>query len=121
MSQLAEKYPGLIIIGSGGNINKLFRLADLPVKSKITFPVEKLRQLNDTLKKYSVEERSLQYKLRTDRADVITYAGDIFLMIAECTRTENILVPTIGLVDGIIDSLYIKNHPKKSQTGSPDE
>ena len=51
LNKLREQYPVITIIGSGGNINKLFRLAKLPAKNKMTLPVEKLVQLNNTLKK----------------------------------------------------------------------
>ena len=54
LNKLREQYPVITIIGSGGNINKLFRLAKLPAKNKMTLPVEKLVQLNNTLKNYSV-------------------------------------------------------------------
>ena len=110
LNKLREQYPVITIIGSGGNINKLFRLAKLPAKNKMTLPVEKLVQLNNTLKNYSLEERARLYNLKPDRADVITNAADIFLLVAEHTQAKHIVVPTIGLVDGIIDSLYLQHH-----------
>ena len=110
LNKLRKQYPVITIIGSGGNINKLFRLAKLPAKNKMTLPVEKLVQLNNTLKNYSLEERARLYNLKPDRADVITNAADIFLLVAEHTQAKHIVVPTIGLVDGIIDSLYLQHH-----------
>ena len=62
------------------------------------------------LKNYSLEERARLYNLKPDRADVITNAADIFLLVAEHTQAKHIVVPTIGLVDGIIDSLYLQHH-----------
>lgn len=110
MTQFAQLYPGLQIIGSGGNINKLFRIALSPAKTDLAFPVEKLQELNGQLKALTTEERMAKYKLRPDRADVITHAADIFLEVAGHTGARTILVPTIGLSDGIIDSLYVKAH-----------
>ena len=98
LNKLRKQYPVITIIGSGGNINKLFRLAKLPAKNKMTLPVEKLVQ------------RARLYNLKPDRADVITNAADIFLLVAEHTQAKHIVVPTIGLVDGIIDSLYLQHH-----------
>ena len=109
LSQFATQYPNLCIIGSGGNINKLFRLADGTGKGNIKFPVDKLQQLNSQLKEMSTEERIVKFNLRPDRADVISYAADIFLEVAAQTQATTILVPTIGLVDGIIDSLYAQD------------
>lgn len=115
LNKIAGQYKDITIIGSGGNINKLFRLAEIPSKNNINLPVSKLQQLNNKLKKYTAEERAVQYKLRLDRADVITNAADIFLTVAEHSGTTNIMVPTIGLADGIIDSLYLKHKAEKEQ------
>lgn len=109
LSLFATQYPNLCIIGSGGNINKLFRLADGTGKGNIKFPVDRLQQLNSQLKEMSTEERIAKFNLRPDRADVISYAADIFLEVATQTQATTILVPTIGLVDGIIDSLYAQD------------
>jgi len=54
-------------------------------------------------------QRMEAYNLKDDRADVIVPAAEIFLVIAEAVRAEYVHVPVIGLVDGIIDSLYEKN------------
>lgn len=113
MNHFATLYPDLRIIGSGGNINKLFRLADIPGKNGIELPVDKLQELNEQLKLLTTEERMVKYNLRPDRADVISHAADIFLEVAAQTGAQVILVPTIGLVDGIIDSLYEKVKGKK--------
>ena len=85
---IAGTIPGQHDHRSGGNIKKLFRLAKLPAKNKMTLPVEKLVQLNNTLKNYSLEERARLYNLKPDRADVITNAADIFLLVAEHTQVE---------------------------------
>lgn len=113
LTQLAEIYPDIIIIGSGGNINKLFRLSDQYNKQSIVFPIAELEKLTTVLKSYSLEERMKEFKLKPDRADVIIPAADIFLHIAKYTKATTILVPTIGLVDGMIDSLYEKNVERK--------
>ncbi|WP_106831673.1 Ppx/GppA phosphatase family protein [Parabacteroides pacaensis] len=113
LTQLAEIYPDIIIIGSGGNINKLFRLSDQYNKKSIVFPIASLEKLATVLKSYSLEDRMKEFKLKPDRADVIIPAADIFLHIAKYTKATTILVPTIGLVDGMIDSLYEKNVERK--------
>ena len=111
----AAKYPGLIIIGSGGNINKLYRLADEKDKEASTFSVDALRTLYESLKQYSSEERRKLFKLKPDRAEVIVPAAEIFLDVAKHAKSELIWVPTIGLADGIIDSLYTRNLEKSSK------
>lgn len=109
LAELAKSYPGTNIIGSGGNINKLYRLVEKKNKKKMTMLVSTLQELHTRLKALSVEERMEQFGLKPDRADVIVPAGNIFLTIAEIIGATYIHVPVIGLSDGIIDELYMQN------------
>lgn len=108
LKAMAAEYPGLMMIGSGGNINKLFRLAEEKDLQTAMLPVESLRTLAEELRKYEPKERAKQFNLKPDRAEVIVPAADIFLEVARCSGAGLIWVPTIGLVDGIIDSLYAR-------------
>ena len=101
------------IIGSGGNINKLFRLADKKDKKLQRLPVSSLQTVYDVLKPLTPEERVEAFSLKQDRADVIVPAAEIFLKIAEVVHAEYIYVPVIGLSDGIIDNLYAKSLEKE--------
>ena len=83
MAELARQYPDTNIIGSGGNINKLYRLAEKKDKKAQRMTVETLRGLYDELSVLSVEERMDKFSLKPDRADVIVPAGNIFLTDAE--------------------------------------
>lgn len=109
MTALVLSYSQINIIGSGGNINKLYRLADKKDKKQKRMTVDTLRQLYDSLKVLTVEERMEQYGLKSDRADVIVPAGTIFLTIADLIQAAFIYVPVIGLSDGIIDNLYVND------------
>ena len=109
MAELALSYPQTNLIGSGGNINKLYRLAEKKDKKQPRMTVTTLRQLHESLKGLSVEERMTQFNLKPDRADVIVPAGEIFLTIADLMQATYIYVPVIGLSDGIIDSLYARD------------
>ena len=108
MATLAQSYPGTNIIGSGGNINKLYRLAEKKDKKQLRITVPTLRELYDDLQSLSVDERMEKYSLKADRADVIVPAGNIFLTIADIIGAEYIYVPIIGVADGIIDGLYAR-------------
>ena len=94
------------IIGSGGNINKLYRLADKKDKKTQRMPVSVLQALYDELSLLTPEQRMETYNLKADRADVIVPAARVFLAIASVVKAEYVHVPVIGLADGIIDSLY---------------
>lgn len=99
-------YP-LTAIGSGGNINKLFKMADRKENKPLT--LAKIQEVYSFLKEFTVEERITRLGLNPDRADVIVPATKIFLTVMKTAVIDKILVPQIGLSDGIIHLLYEKN------------
>lgn len=105
LEKYAEEFPGTKIIGSGGNINRLFRLAKVKGDSR-SLPVATLKQQYAELAPLSLEERMEQFKLKDDRADVIIPAAEIFLLVARSLKCEDILVPNISLADSIVDGIY---------------
>ena len=112
MDALRDAYPGLQIIGSGGNINKLYSLSGK--KSDGQLPVATLQKLYNRLKPLDPEQRMEQFRLNPDRADVIVPAAEIFLTIARHVEAATIFVPTIGIIDGLTHTLcadYLRNHP----------
>lgn len=114
MKDLALSYPGINIIGSGGNINKLIKLVRGRDTRYSRMTVSSLKELYGKLKDMTVEQRMEEYAMKPDRADVIVPAARIFLTIADITEAVYIYVPVIGLADGIIDGLYTKNIMKKA-------
>lgn len=102
---IAEKYRDIQIIGSGGNINKLYKLAREKDDAAKSFSVEELSRMYHQLKPLSVEQRMRVFDLKADRADVIIPASEIFLHIASIVNAKRIIVPVIGVADGIIDGL----------------
>lgn len=113
LMKVTEGVAAINIIGSGGNINKLFRLADKKDKKLQRLPVSSLQTVYDVLKPLTPEERVEAFSLKQDRADVIVPAAEIFLKIAEVVHAEYIYVPVIGLSDGIVDNLYAKSLEKE--------
>lgn len=105
LGALAQGIAEINIIGSGGNINKLYRLATRKESRRQHLPVESLRAVYEKLAPLSLDERMEKFGLKADRADVIVPAAEIFLRIAAAIRARYISVPVIGLADGIIDSL----------------
>jgi len=104
LTGIKEKFAPVEIIGSGGNINKLHRLAKLGKEEVLI--TTKLEEIYQQLIKLTVEERMSMYDLNIDRADVIVPASEIFLYIADIAGITEIYVPTFGLVDGIVHNLY---------------
>ena len=107
----AEKYPNIVIVVSGVNINKLSRLFHESSKKakKNILPVSSLQRLHDDMKPMTINERIAKYGLKTDRADVIIPAAEIFMTVAQAIGCSEIHVPNISLADGIIDGLYKKS------------
>lgn len=115
MQHIVQGLDHINIIGSGGNINKLYRMAEVKDKEQQRLPISSLRQVYEQLKPLSVEERIEQFALKEDRADVIIPAAEIFLRIASIVRAEYVHVPVIGLADGIIDDLYVQRETRIPQ------
>jgi len=94
----------IVAIGSGGNINKINKLA----KKKLVKPlsIDQLVEINAILSRYSFEERISILGLNPDRADVIVPAAKIYIHIMKTANIQNIIVPQIGVADGIVHQLY---------------
>ena len=92
------------LIGSGGNINKLFKMSGRTEGKPISYIY--LNAQYQFLKKMSFDERVSELSLNPDRADVIIPATKIYLSAMKWSGARKIYVPKIGLSDGIIKSLF---------------
>ena len=106
--ELTKGVENIRIVGSGGNINKLYRLAPKKERTKDTLHIDTLSRIYTRLSALSLEQRMREYALRASRADVIVPAAQLFLMVANLVKADTILVPTVGLADGIINELASK-------------
>lgn len=97
-------------IGSGGNINKIFKMIGRKEKP---LPFEKLKELHIALKLHDIDDRMEFFGLNPDRADVIVPAAKIYLSMMKASGAEEIIVPQIGLADGIVHQLHFQSN--KSQ------
>ena len=107
LAEMGRKYQPSAIIGSGGNINKAQKLLNKKDKESITRP--ELDMLYRYIKSFSFAERVHTMRLATYRADVIVPAMKIFLTVCNQCNIEEILVPKMGLSDGIIRTLYAQH------------
>ncbi len=111
LAQIKESYGEVQVVGSGGNINKLLRLGAPAERAKVnSLKYANLQGVYDELVKYTSEERMIRFRLKPDRADVIIPAAEIFLLVGRIICCEKIIVPTKGLSDGIIESIYKEQH-----------
>lgn len=107
----AQGKGSITAIGSGGNINKLYKMSEK--KGSEPLPYKKLKLLAAKIESYSPKDRVKILGLNPDRADVIVPAAKILLTIMKCADIKNIMVPEIGLSDGIVRGLYQKYKAKK--------
>ena len=96
----------LFLIGTGGNINKIYKITSSKNDNIIT--LNDLKNFKNSICQLSYSERIIKYQLNPDRADVILPALKIYLNVLKWSGASKILVPRIGLSDGIIQELIIK-------------
>ncbi|MEY3542276.1 MAG: hypothetical protein RLZZ204_1088 [Bacteroidota bacterium] len=104
LKDITKDFPKLTAIGTGGNINKIFSLSKR--KDGKPLDIDLLRAYYKEFSSCSLEERIQLYQLREDRADVIVPALLIYTQVMKWSSIGEILVPKIGLVDGLIQHLY---------------
>ncbi|WP_421762963.1 Ppx/GppA phosphatase family protein [Ekhidna sp.] len=101
-------------VGTGGNINKLFELSGSSPKSR-KMSLETLTKTQDVLKNLTLEDRLNKLQLNPDRADVIIPASDIYVAVMKAAKAKKIIVPDVGLKDGINYHLYQTKHPESDK------
>ncbi|TPV31554.1 exopolyphosphatase [Paucihalobacter ruber] len=104
-----EAFDKIDLIGSGGNINKIFKESGKSIGKPLTYFY--LTNYYNMLQTYSYEERITELNLNQDRADVIIPATRIYLSAMKWSGARDIYVPKIGLSDGIVKSIYLEVVP----------
>jgi len=94
------------LIGSGGNITRLFKMSLKGKKEPLT--IQEIQLHYNYISQFSIEDRIKLLDLKPDRADVIIPAARIFLFVLDAIEANLVYVPKIGLADGIIKCLYKK-------------
>jgi exopolyphosphatase/guanosine-5'-triphosphate,3'-diphosphate pyrophosphatase len=108
---LKVKKGRVIAVGTGGNISKIFELAKQRAGKTIT--LKKIRDIQAMIEQHSIDDRIFKLQMNPDRADVIVPAGKIYVKVMEWAKAASMLVPEVGLKDGMMLYLYEIN---KSQT-----
>lgn len=102
-----KKHDDIEAIGSGGNINRIFKDSGRKKGKPLTYKY--LTDQSKFLSSFTYEERIRDLGLNPDRADVIVHAIRIYINAMKWSKAKHIHVPKIGLSDGIIKTLYYKN------------
>ena len=104
IKSVTEQYDSVILVGSGGNINKLFKLSGK--KQELPLSYFYINSQYQFLNSLTYEQRISELGLNPDRADVIIYATRIYLNAMKWSGARNIYVPKMGLADGIVKAMY---------------
>ncbi len=103
---IRDVVPKITAVGIGGNINKIWELARKKSKS---LTIKEIEEVIQRLSKYTLEELINEWELNPDRADVITPASNVYLSVMKWAKIKEILVPCLGLKDGIMEILAEKH------------
>lgn len=106
-ANVKKEFGKVTAIGTGGNINKIFDLSGK--RNTKILPLSKVISTRDFVASHSLEDRINKLQLNPDRADVIVPASDIYITAMQWARASQILVPDVGLKDGIMQMLYEKH------------
>lgn len=99
-----SQYAKVDCIGSGGNINSIYRYSGKKVGKPLSYFY--MTSFFEKVKSYTYHERIFELQMNPDRADVIIPATRIYLSAMKWAKAKNMFVPKIGLADGIVKSLY---------------
>ncbi len=102
---ISSNMTNIALIGSGGNINKIFKISGKVDGKPLSYIY--LNSYYNFLNQMSYNDRISELDLNPDRADVIIPALRIYLKAMKWSGSNKIYVPKIGLSDGIIKSLYL--------------
>ncbi|NND88610.1 MAG: exopolyphosphatase [Flavobacteriaceae bacterium] len=103
-------YSKVQVIGSGGNINSIFKASGTKMGKPLSYFF--LVNYYEKLKSLTYHERIFDLQMNPDRADVIIPATRIYLSAMKWSKAKNIFVPKVGLADGMVRSMYLKNKAK---------
>jgi exopolyphosphatase/guanosine-5'-triphosphate,3'-diphosphate pyrophosphatase len=98
-------------VGTGGNISKLFELSQ--TKSGKAMSLKRMLETRDMIDAKSMEERIYEMQMNPDRADVIVPASNIYIQVMQWAKSRQMIVPEVGLKDGILLHLFEKNRNRK--------
>ncbi|MCJ8164565.1 phosphatase [Pontibacter sp. E15-1] len=107
----SKKYHPSRAIGTGGNINKIFEIAG-KVSGKPIFR-KQIEEVAARISAMPMQDRITELLLNPDRADVIIPASEIYLSAMKWAKVESMIVPSVGLKDGMLHSLYERYHPER--------
>ena len=106
-----RSYGKITAVGTGGNISKIFELAKIESGKELS--LSRIKSIRKMVSGLTMEQRIYDLQMNPDRADVIVPASNIYIQVMEWANAKNIIVPEVGLKDGMILHLFEKNRNNK--------
>ena len=111
VTQHTKAYSKINVIGSGGNINSIYRFSEKKVGQPLSYLF--MSNFYEKVKQYDYNQRVFELKMNPDRSDVIIPATRIYLSAMKWAKAKNMYVPKIGLADGIVKQLYSERNANR--------
>jgi exopolyphosphatase/guanosine-5'-triphosphate,3'-diphosphate pyrophosphatase len=109
---------GSITVVCGGNAEALARIAPGYLARGIpTLDMRLLDKRVAEIQRLSVVNRMKELSVRRDRAEVVAIAGIILSTLAHWLKIKFMLVPSVGLREGVIGELVEQHFRHKKKTG----
>ena len=110
-ANMKKSYGRVTAVGTGGNISKIFELAGK--KPGKTISMKTVLDVKSRIEKLTMDQRIYELQMNPDRADVIVPASDVYVKVMQWAHAQSILVPDVGLKDGMLLYLLEKNQKQK--------
>ncbi|MEJ0030784.1 MAG: phosphatase [Bacteroidota bacterium] len=111
-ANINKNFGKITAVGTGGNISKIFELAKIKPPHK-ELSLRNIKKIRDMIADKTLDQRIYELQMNPDRADVIVPASNIYIKVMEWAKANEMIVPEVGLKDGILLHLLEKN---KAQT-----
>jgi|GEM_PF-22232 len=97
-----------LLVATGGNTETLLQLCPAAAGGNLV-SLDAVRKLTLELSALPLGERMRRYNLRADRADTLVPAAQILLRVARRSGHTQLMVPGVGLKEGILEELIDKH------------
>lgn len=104
IQEISDSFDEVLMVGSGGNINRTFKLAQKQKGEMMS--LKGLKTIRETILEYDDDARMIAFDLNPDRTDVLPHALKIYTNAMKWAGSENMIVPKKGLADGIVRFLF---------------
>jgi exopolyphosphatase/guanosine-5'-triphosphate,3'-diphosphate pyrophosphatase len=107
-ANINKNHGKITAVGTGGNISKIFELAKVKPPHK-SLTLRTIKNIKDMIQDKTIDQRIYELQMNPDRADVIVPASNIYIKVMEWAKANDMIVPEVGLKDGILLHLLEKN------------